>query len=236
MGGAAASWSLSVVFGATGAWSIADLGRALRGRLPWRGDRAAGAGLHVLMSAGMVSMLWPWGAAVPPIALIVAFTGAAAWFAGRALFTPVPAAALAGGSGWGARGGVPPDCARQGPRNWYHAAMMAAMVWMAVALSVPATLPSGAVAAMAADASMPGMAMGAAAPGGAAGGPADWVSVVCVVAGLAFVAAAAWYGFALLRRLGNVAPGAPGRRRALLDDTAGAAAAAGVAAMLLLMA
>ena len=119
------------------------------------------------MCAVMIAMSWSWGAGIPAIAQVTVFTAGGGWFAGQALFGARTGAASGGGHGV----------------SWYHAAMMAAMVWMAVAMSAlttPATVPagSGTVGTGGPVGAMPGMAA-AAGPGPAAmamGAPAWWAA------------------------------------------------------------
>ena len=114
--------ALSVLFAVSGAWYLAILVRPrARGVAGYR--ESAGACLHVLMSVAVVVMCWPWGERFPAIAQVTVFTAAAAWFARQALF-----------------GG---DALRVRCANWYHAATMAAVVWIAVLMSAPATARQG---------------------------------------------------------------------------------------------
>jgi hypothetical protein len=120
------------------------------------------------------------------------FTAGGGWFAGQALF--------------GARTGGG-ELAGEHGASWYHAAMMAAMVWMAVAMSAlttPATVPAGSGAAGQTGA-MPGMAA-AAGPGPAAmamGAPAWWVSAGCLLLCAAFFGAALYFATTLWLRQGR---------------------------------
>lgn len=73
----------------------------------------------------MIAMPWMWGMSIPVPLSVAVFTAAALWYAFRALFRPASAA--------GPGDGHP----HHGPvLLWYHAAMMAAMVWMAVLMSM----------------------------------------------------------------------------------------------------
>ena len=244
--------ALSVLFAVIGAWYLAVLVRPRPRGVAGYGE-SVGAGLHVLMSAAVIVMFWPWGERFPAIAQVTVFTAAAAWFAGQALF---------GGDALRAR------CA-----NWYHAATMAAVAWIAVAMSAPATAVT-AVAATAGSGSMSadmggmdmsgmdmggmdmggmdmggmdmgGMDMGGAAsasPGtGIAGGPGTattmaigWAGPVCLVLAAGFFAIAAWYAFAALRPLAT--PGARNPSGTLSRDLASALIAVGLAVSLLEMA
>jgi Domain of unknown function (DUF5134) len=223
VGGEAARWVLSVLFAGCGGWFIYDLSRAVRQRRAGGASHAVAAGWHVLMCAAMVSMLWAWGSVIPPIAQAVVFTGAAAWFVGRAMLVVGPA---------GSRP-CEPRRTTAGLSHWYHAAMMAAMVWMAVAASVPAAVVPGAVADAAGTMAMPGMSMPASA--GGATRPPGWVAAICLVAGIALGGAAAWYCVSLARRL-LVTSGPARSRPVLLAHAANAVAAAGMATVLFAMA
>jgi Domain of unknown function (DUF5134) len=225
-----ARWLLSALFVALGTWYLADAAWALSRSRAGRSGRAATAVLHVLMSAAIISMLWAWGAAIPVIAQVTVFTAAAAWFAGHALFGP------AGQPGVGCYG------------NWYHAGMMAVMVWMAVAMPLMSAPSSdGAVGGMS------GMAMGGsgmdmgAAPAGAtaatlmSSGSSGWAGAVSLALAAALFAAAAWQAFASVTQLA-VADGAPaagplrGGVGGAAANGAGALLAAGMAVALLQMA
>ena len=168
IGNEVSRWVLSALFAGLGAWYLAAAGRELfplgrRRRLV----PAVGAGLQAVMCAVMIAMSWSWGAGIPAIAQVTVFTAGGGWFAGQALFGARTGAASGGGHGV----------------SWYHAAMMAAMVWMAVAMSAlttPATVPagSGTVGTGGPVGAMPGMAA-AAGPGPAAmamGAPAWWAA------------------------------------------------------------
>jgi hypothetical protein len=226
IGGEAAGWILSALFAATALWSLGSVAGDLRSRRHGSGERAASSGLHLLMCAGMISMFWSWGTGIPPIGFAAVFTGAAAWFAGRAMFAPVAGAGIAAAL---------PGSGTAHLSNWYQAAMMAAMVWMAVAVSVPAVVPSQPSAA--GQVSMPGMTMGMGAlSGGGGAAPARWVTGICLAAGLALAAAAAWHGTALVHRVRAAAQAPSGFRGVVTHDTAVAVATAGMAAALLMMA
>lgn len=211
IGNEASRWVLSALFAGLGAWYLAAAGRELfpagrRRRLV----PAVGAGLHAVMCAVMIGMSWSWGAGIPAIAQVTVFTAGGGWFVGQALF--------------GARAGT----------SWYQAATMAAMVWMAVAMSAlttPATVPAGSGTAGTAGpmGAMPGMAA-AAGPGSAAlavGAPAWWVSAGCLLLCAAFFGAALYFATTLWLRPG---------RSALLGAGTGSLMAAGMAVTFLQMA
>jgi len=225
-------WGLSALFVGLGAWYLAGAGRELFPAGRRRPGPAASAGLHVSMCVVMIGMWWSWGAGIPAIAQVTVFTAGGGWFAGQALFgaragagnAAEPAGGLAGGHG----------------ASWYHAGMMAAMVWMAVAMSAltaPATVLASAGTAGAAEpmGSMAGMAAGAG-PGLAAMAmdvPAWWVSAGCLLACAAFFAAALYFAVTLFCA---AAPGRRPRRGSLLGTGTGALMAAGMAVTFLEMA
>jgi len=190
IGNEVSRWLLSALFGGLGAWYLGAAGRELFpvGR-PGRLGPVVGDGLHVAMCAVMIGMSWSWGADIPAIAQVTVFTAGGGWFAGQALF--------------GARTGT----------SWYQAAMMAAMVWMAVAMSAlttPVTLPVVTAAAAAAPPvdSMSGMAMGSGPdPAMPMGAPAWWVGAGCLLLCVAFFGAALFFAATLWRRRGTL-PGA----------------------------
>ncbi|WP_143230306.1 DUF5134 domain-containing protein [Actinosynnema sp. ALI-1.44] len=76
-------------------------------------------GLHVLMCAGMIVMMWPAAGAVPVAAQLAVFGLGTLWFAGLVVV------------GYD-------DC--EWPRSWgahaHHAIMMAGMVWMVAIMSM----------------------------------------------------------------------------------------------------
>lgn len=77
--------------------------------------------LHLVMSIGMVSMVWRVGLGLPAMGPMLFFLLAGVWFAGAAM----------GKS----------SASRQRLKTWYYAAMMAAMAWMYAVMSggVPGT-------------------------------------------------------------------------------------------------
>jgi hypothetical protein len=210
---------LTVLFAAVGAVYLVAGARALRRRGPRRGRPAVGAGLHVLMCAAMISMCWSWGTAIPVIALVTVFTGAAGWFAGQALFIQHGAGSFLS-------------------ENWSHAGMMTVMVWMAVMMPLSAASP--ATGASAGGNAMAGMDMGAPAAAGspaavlAAAGSPGWAATTCVVlaVALAVVTVAA---LAAPGGRNDTAPARSGAGVATRDGTL-AVMAAGMAAALLAMA
>lgn len=232
IGNEVARVALSGLFAVIGAWYLTVLVRPRLRGVAGHGESVSAA-LHVLMSVAVIVMFWPWGERFPAIAQITVFTAAAAWFAGQALF---------GGDALRAR------CA-----NWYHAATMAAVAWIAVVMSAPATAVTVAAAtagggSMSADMGgmdMGGMDMGSPAPSasgtGITGGPGTasamavgWAGPVCLVLAAGFFAIAAWYAFAALRPLAD--PGTRHPPGTLSRDTASALIAVGLAVTLLEMA
>lgn len=237
IGNEVARVALSGLFAVIGAWYLTVLVRPRLRGVAGHGESVSAA-LHVLMSVAVIVMFWPWGERFPAIAQITVFTAAAAWFAGQALF---------GGDALRAR------CA-----NWYHAATMAAVAWIAVVMSAPATAVTAAAAtagggSMSADMGgmdmggmdMGGMDMGSPAPSapgtGITGGPGTattmavgWAGPVCLVLAAGFFAIAAWYAFAALRPLAD--PGTRHPPGTLSRDTASALIAVGLAVTLLEMA
>jgi len=202
IGNEVSRWLLSGLFAGLGAWYLAAAGRELfpAGR-PGRLGPAVGDGLHVVMCAVMIGMSWSWGVGIPAIAQVTVFTAGGGWFVGQALFGARTCAVSAGEPVGGQAGGH--------GASWYHAAMMAAMVWMAVsmsALTTPVTFPvvTAATAAAPVD-SMSGMAMGSG-PGPAMpmGTPAWWVSAGCLLLCAAFFGAALFFAATLWRRRGTL--------------------------------
>jgi hypothetical protein len=215
----AARWLLSALFMGTGLWYLVALAGSLSSGPRGRAD-AVGAAAHLLMSAAMVAMFWSWGARIPTIVQVTVFTAATAWFVGQVLLRDIGLASHR----W---------------HSWYHAAMMAAMVWMAVGMATmstfPATTTGGAAAAM------PGMAMagmttratGSDTPMVMAA-PAGWVAGTCVVLAIAFFATAGAYAFATVQNLAREE--ARLERGRLCEHAVGALMAAGMAVALLEMA
>lgn len=126
-------WVLTVAFSATGLHAIM---RIVVDRRPLL---VVGDALHLLMSAGMVAMCWPWWTAISALPQIVVFGAAAVWFAVLLvlqLARRLPRAALGGHSAW---------------HQVAHAIMMLAMVWMVVSMSVAGPVMGGMDADMAMD-------------------------------------------------------------------------------------
>lgn len=191
----------TIVFGALSLWFA---GRVVTGRdVP---DRISNL-LHLAMSGAMVAMPWSW--AVPALPQVVVFSAGAFYYAGAALFRPSSDALL--GVGHGAHGRL--------AGLWYHAGMMLAMVWMAVAM-IPA--------AAADDAS--GMSMTHAAGVAALTGDAPWALALSIALGAVFAGAAVWLAGLLIREASGAA-----RRLEVADLTASTLMAAGMSYALLVL-
>ena len=105
---------------------------------------------------------------------------------------------------------------------WYHAAMMLAMVWMAVAM-IPGTPAASAM----------GMDMGHGHTGTAGGGmtgSAPWALAVSIALGFGFAVAAGWLVLLLIREAVGTA-----RRHEVADLAASAVMAAGMSFALLVL-
>lgn len=230
---------LIALFAVLGAGYLAAMARALLRPVGSRARQAVGDVLHVLMSAAMIAMVVSPAPGIPTIALVTAFTAAAGWFGGQALF------GLDGHHGEGVY------------RNWFHAGMMAVMVWMAVAMDLAAPPGSGGgMGGMPMAAGAGGMVMSGQAPagalatasavGGSAVGWPGWAGTVCAVLAVVLLAAAAWQAVVALRPFAAPArqrpPGSEGPPEGLsvmdvaLLDGASALMAAGMAVALLEMA
>ncbi len=228
VGNGLAQWTLTAVFAMAAGYHLLRLGRQ-RDRWSLLDD-----GLHVVMSVGMVAMLWPWGVAVPVMAYVLVFTAAALWFAARALFFVSPAVV-------GAEEEAAPVLRHHGSRGtaWYHAGMMASMIFMAVAMGAGmSALPPAVDTAAGAGTAMAGMAGmdGMSGTGGTGAAPGDaamampagaWVQVPSLVLAAAFGVATLWWLLAGLRARD---------RRSVPVAAAGALMAAGMAAAFLQMA
>jgi len=231
VGGGNVRLLLIALFAVLGEWYLVIAARALWRREQGYAGYALGAALHVLACAAMIIMFWSWGAGVPAIAQVTAFTAAAGWFAGQAAF------------------GTGADHGAGSYRNWYHAGMMAVMVWMAVVIpliSAPSAgggmsgmpMPGGAMAGMTMGGQAPAAA-GGTVPAMPAAGSSGWAGTVCLVLAGALLAAAAWQGVAALRPLAapgqgrTLAPSWPDSAGVVLRDGAGALMAAGMAVALL---
>jgi hypothetical protein len=193
----------AAVFSVLGVWFA---GRVVTGRdVP---DRVSNL-LHLLMSGVMVGMPSSWQ--VPALPQVVVFSAGAFWYAGAALFRPSSDARL--GLGHGAHGRV--------AGLWYHAGMMLAMVWTAVAM-IPAT----------ASADAGGMlGMGHAASAGAAlTGGVPWALAVSIALGACFAGATVWLAALLIREAAGAA-----QRLEVADLAASTLMAAGMSFVLLVL-
>jgi hypothetical protein len=196
MGSGSTAVVASILFGGLAVWYA---WRSVSGKdVP---DRISNL-LHLAMSGAMAAMPW---SAVPALPQIVVFTAGAFWYAGIALYRPTADARL--GVGHGAHGGT--------VGLWYHAAMLLAMVWMAVA-----GIPVGPDAASAGST----MTHGADAVPGAATGDAPWALALSIALGCGFAIAAVWLVVLLIRESVGAARG-----REVADLTASTAMAAGMA-------
>lgn len=127
-------WSITVLFAITGLYGLFRIAIARSGV-----DRVSNI-LHVLMSVSMLSMPWSWGMVVPMPWQMAVFGLAALWYLALAVLNPT-AEAGPGDGHHSSRGLL-----------FYHAFMMAAMVWMAFAMD-------RAMSAMHGGAEMAGMDM-----------------------------------------------------------------------------
>lgn len=205
---------VTVLFAVAGAYC------AIRVVVGWSWIDRLSNGVHLVMSLVMLAMPWPWASVFPTAAQIVFFTAAGLWYVYLGLFD---AHADAG----------PGEGHHSGPALlWYHAGMMAAMVWMAVAMTP-----------FAAQAVMPGMSMshremtmsaGSGITGMTGGQP--WAIAISWIFGILFCLATLWFLIRLIRQ-GIAAESLSGRNGVmLLDSLLSAVMAAGMAlAFLLLM-
>ncbi|WP_406250303.1 DUF5134 domain-containing protein [Microbacterium sp. M] len=107
-------WVLTLAFTATAAYALL---RLIVDRQPLL---TVGNALHLVMSAAMVAMCWPWWTVVPSIPQLIVFASGAAWFAALTVLQSsrrVSHAALGGHSAW---------------HQVSHAIMMLAMTWMVI--------------------------------------------------------------------------------------------------------
>ncbi|QDZ13572.1 DUF5134 domain-containing protein [Humibacter ginsenosidimutans] len=205
---------VTVLFAITGAYCLVRVAVGYS----WI-DRVSN-GVHVVMSLVMLAMPWPWVSVFATAAQIAFFTAAALWYVYLALFD---VHADAG----------PGEGHHRGPALlWYHAGMMAAMVWMAVAMTPFAAQPQ-----------MPGMDMshmqmtmssGSGMTAMTAGQP--WAITITWVFGILFCLATLWFLIRLVRQA-IAADSLSGREGVvLLDSLVSAVMAAGMAiAFLILM-
>lgn len=121
------SWTLTIVFGATGLWFLAGCMRIAAANAVAIIDRMSDLA-HAAMCAGMIAMIWPWGRNVPVWFQAAVFGTATVWFlvllTGDARLRP---ASYPSGS--------------RGLWHAHHALMMGAMTWMVVAMPVSMSMP-----------------------------------------------------------------------------------------------
>jgi hypothetical protein len=179
------------------------------------------AGAHVAMSVVMLAMPWSWYSAFPANAQICAFTAAALWYVWLALFEPA-AASLGVGHHSG------------GIRLTYHAVMMAAMAWMAVAMTpmTPADSTTSGTS-MSMTMSMPSDHGAMSHAGLAMTADQSWARPVGIALGLFFAVAAVVSVAVLARRLVQGDSFTGETRRATFDDLAAAGMSAGMSAAFL---
>ena len=173
---------------------------------------------HVLMSAVMITMPFSWSVHIPAAAQILTFSAAALWFVQLAMFHPSavhPATPLARARHHSGR-----------PRLLYHAAMMAAMVWMAVIMA-----PAPGAGAM--EMPVP-MAMHDHSSGTAGASPAlptdlhPWATPISIMIGIGFAAATLWYLGRFVALAGSRRVGGSVQLRRLADFGSAALMAAGM--------
>jgi hypothetical protein len=194
----------TIVFGALSVWFA---GRVVTGRdVP---DRVSNL-LHLVMSGAMTAMPWPW--AVPALPQVAVFSAGAFWYVGAALFRPAPDVRL--GSGHGAHGRL--------AGLWYHAGMMLAMVWTAVAM-IPASVADD-------GGGMAGMLRLHDAAGLGLTGDAPWALALSIALGAGFAGAAVWLAGLLIQEAAG-----PARRLEVADLAASAVMAAGMSYALLVV-
>jgi hypothetical protein len=129
IGSAPLSWALSLVFLATAAFYGWRIARPAPGLPPTRAEHVSSVA-HVVMSLGMIPMLWWWGMILPAPPQLAVFGAAAVWFLALAVVrAPEPCCSLLGRR-------------RTHLYHLHHFTLMAAMVWMVVAMSVPSLLKS----------------------------------------------------------------------------------------------
>jgi hypothetical protein len=122
---------LSGVFMAIGAWYTYRMVRPAPGPPPSRADRVSSVA-HIVMSWGMVPMVWAWGMGMPIVPQVVVFGAASAWF----MVLAVSRAPEACCSLFGRK--------RTALYHLHHFSLMAAMVWMVLAMSMPVLTSSSA--------------------------------------------------------------------------------------------
>jgi hypothetical protein len=172
MGTPATALLVSIIFGITGGYYLI---RTIVG-FSWP-DRISNL-THVPMSIVMVAMPWPWISVFPTVLQITVFTLAALWYLFLVLFRSTAPTDPHGHH-------TSPSVLR------YHGGMMAAMVWMAVAMS-----PNGPAVS-----DVPGMSMSMNAGSGLMSmtGSAPWGVAISATLGVLFAIAAVWFVVRLIR-------------------------------------
>ncbi|HEY4152663.1 MAG TPA: DUF5134 domain-containing protein [Pseudolysinimonas sp.] len=170
MGTPATALLVSILFGVTGAYYLV---RTVIG-FSWP-DRISNL-THVPMSIVMVAMPWPWVSVFPTVLQITVFTLAALWYMFLIVF--------------GSTAPTDPRGHHTSPAVLrYHGGMMAAMVWMAVAMS-----PNGP-----AMSDTPGMSMSAGSGLTSMTGSEPWGIAISTGLGVLFAIAAIWFILRLIR-------------------------------------
>jgi hypothetical protein len=189
-------WLISAWFATLG---VAALVGTLRTR-SWRG-RVSGAA-HTLMCLAMAVMPWPAAADVPAIATVLVFSAGALWFVGLASLAPESTAS--------------PSHHEHRFALGYHALMMAAMAWMAVAMSGSNTSGGMEMDHGAARSSLPG-----------------WAGAVTLGFAAVFVVGATWFVVRLARP--STGSGADEGFPPVVDHLLGLGMAVGIGGALLTM-
>ena len=173
---------LTVIFAATGGYSLLRWASLRAGVAGHHGDRVAELS-HLVMSAAMIAMVWEYGGPTGNAAQIVLFTVLAGYFLTR---LPVGRRTRPGGC----------------PAPGFHLLMCSSMVWMLAAMP----LLIGGLATDSAGGHMHDMPMGGADAAGQDGQPPSatpaWAVVVTVALSVALLAAA---GYWLRRAVGTPA-------------------------------
>ncbi|WP_020498173.1 DUF5134 domain-containing protein [Sciscionella marina] len=130
---------LTILFAGTGLWCLHAAVRRFPRVRPSVADRVSWIA-HVLMSAGMIAMAWPWGMSLPMNPQLALFALVALWFLGLAVRGHRPCV------GHGNLRRLP---------HVHHAVMMGAMVWMIA--SMPMAMGGGGSSGGHHHMAMPGM-------------------------------------------------------------------------------
>jgi hypothetical protein len=184
-------WLLSAVFAVVGSWyAVGAVMMALRGAREYARPIVSRS-LHIMMCINMVAMFWVWGGRISPPVQVAVFGAATLWFLVGAI-KPTRV-----------------DGARQvKEHDWFHAASMGAMVWMAYLMATGgAHQKTGASIASPHAMSMhEGMTLSYE----GMGGPSEWIGATCAIGALAFAVVAA-------AKVGQVIPGSLGEETELRD-------------------